>query len=52
MVACSWCQKVLRVVPTTDARMAGRVSHGICADCNERVRRDLAALKKKNGRAR
>jgi hypothetical protein len=43
VVACAWCDKVLEVRPTKDARMAGRVSHGICAPCRRKAIRDALA---------
>lgn len=51
VVACGWCGKVLRVVETVDPKMAGKISHGICPNCQARVIRDaLAERAKKNPR--
>jgi hypothetical protein len=42
MKVCSWCPPALRQAQENAIhRMGGLVSHGICADCAEKVRREI-----------
>ena len=44
-IICAWCNKVLG--EKEDPRGSGRVSHGICEDCQRKIDKEIEMARKK-----